>query len=238
MAIALSGWLPGGGPGPVAAQDTGTVSGIALGRTESEQRWSRPVETAPRWGFLLGAFIQVPTPATALRVHAEATLARRGGFVLSDFGGNPPSGNAPGGEVHSGEVQSEYVNFALQARVAGAVGPVHIFAGAGPGVDYLVRSRQDAVLAQVIRDEHAAIFTASAGAGAGVRMGGVVVEVEGRWVAGLTNAWRGSSMTARNRSREWVVRVGRVFGAEEPEQRGGGASGGASGCCSARDRPR
>ncbi len=216
LAVAFLGWFAGDGPGSAAAQSAPVLSGIALGRAESEQLWTPAIETAPRSGFLLGAFIGLPTPVAVLRVHAEAAFVRRGGFVQSDFRGNPLDG----------QFQSDYLNFALQGRVAGAVGPVRLFAGAGPGVDYLVRSRQDAVTAQAIRDEHAAVFTASAGAGAGARVGGVEVEVEGRWVAGLTDAWRGSSMTARNRSREWVVRVGRVSGTEEePGRRQGGRAG-------------
>ena len=188
------------GSEPILAQNTGRLTGIVVGRAESEQIWKPLVETARRSGFVVGAFVDVATPVTALRVRAEAALARRGGLVQSDFRGG----------ALDGEVQSDYLSFQLQAKVAGSVGPVHVFAAAGPGVDYLVQSREDAVLAQVLIDEHATVFNVGAGVGAGVRVGALVAEVEGRWVGGLSNAYSGSSAMVRNRSLELLVRLSRV----------------------------
>lgn len=139
-------------------------------------------------------------PVTALRVRAEGAVARRGGLVLSDFRGG----------ALDGEVQSDYLTFQLHAKVGGSVGPVHVFAAAGPGVDYLVQSREDAVLTQVLIEELATVLTGTAGVGAGIRFGAFAAEVEGRWVRGLVDAYRGSSVTVRNRSMEWVLRVSRV----------------------------
>lgn len=185
---------------PALAQNIDRLTGIVAGLAESEQIWSPSVETDRRSGFVVGAFVDVRTPVTALRVRAEGAVARRGGLVLSDFRGG----------ALEGEVQSDYLAFQLHAKVGGSVGPVHVFAAAGPGVDYLVRSREDAVLAQVLIEEHGAVVTGSAGLGAGVRIGAFVAEVEGRWVRGLTDACRASSATVRNRSLEWVLRVSRA----------------------------
>ena len=186
---------------PAAGQAAERLTGVFAGRIDSEQTWNPVVETARRSGFVVGAFVDVPTPLAALRARAEGGFARRGGLVLSDIRGN----------ALDGEVQSEYLTFQLQAKLAAAVGPVHVFAAGGPGVDYLMRSREDPLLAQVLIDEHATVFNVVGAAGAGVRIGSALVaEVEGRWVRGLSNAYSGSAAKVRNRSRELVVRVSRV----------------------------
>ena len=200
VALAVA-WVAGVEPG--VAQNTGRLTGLVVGTTESEQIWSPSVETAPRSGFLAGAFVDVATPAGALRVRAEGAFVRRGGLVLSDYRGG----------ALDGEVQSEYLGLLVQAKLAASVGPLHLFAAAGPGVGYLVRSREDALVAQVLVQEYNTVFNVGAGVGAGVRLGGTLVaEVEGRWVRGLSNAYSGSSMTVRNRSLEWLVRLSRVSG--------------------------
>ena len=186
---------------PAAGQATERMTGVFAGRITSEQTWNPTVETAPRSGFVLGAFVDVPTPLAALRVRADGGFARRGGLVRSDIRGN----------ALDGEVQSEYVTFQLQAKLAASVGPVHVFAAGGPGLDYLMRSREDPLLAQVLVDRHATVFNVVGGGGAGVRIGSVLVaEVEARWVRGLSNAYSGSAAKVRNRSREFVVRVSRA----------------------------
>lgn len=196
-----------------AGQATERLTGVFAGRIDSEQSWNPLVETARRSGFVVGAFVDVPTPL-AFRVRADGGFARRGGLVLSDTRGN----------ALDGEVQSEYVTFQLQAKLAAAVGPVHVFAAGGPGFDYLMRSREDPLLGQVLVDKHATVFGVVAAAGAGVRIGSALVaEVEGRWVRGLSNAYSGPSATVRNRSQEWVVRLSRVRPA------GAGAGGRAGG---------
>ncbi len=199
--LALFALAVGVGIQPAAGQSTGRLIGVFGGPADSEQVWNPMVETAERSGFLFGAFVDVPTPLTALRVRADGGFARRGALVLSDTRSNPLDG----------EVQSEYLTFQLQAKLAASVGPVHVFAVGGPGFDYLVRSREDPLLTQVLVDKHATVFNVVGAAGAGVRLGAaLVVEVEGRWVQGLSNAYSGPSAKVRNRSLEWAVRVSRV----------------------------
>ena len=186
---------------PTQGQNTGRLTGAFAGRTQSEQDWSPPVETSRRPGFMLGAFVDVPTPASALRVRAEGGFAQRGGFVSSDHRG----------EALDGQVRSDYLTFHLQAKVAGSLGPLHVFAAAGPGLDYLVRSREDPVLAQALVEEHASVLNVAASAGAGARLRGPwVAEVEARLVHGLTGAYSGTDVKVRNRSMEWVVRISRA----------------------------
>lgn len=190
------------GARPAAGQTTERLTGLFAGRIDSEQVWNPAVETAKRSGFVFGAFVDVPTPLAALRVRADGGFARRGGFVSSDTRGN----------ALDGEVQSEYVTFQLQAKLAASVGPVHVFAAGGPGFDYLMRSREDPLLAQVLVDKHATVFNVVGAAGAGVRVDRVVAEAEARWMRGLSNAYSGSAATVRNRSLELVVRVSRAAG--------------------------
>ena len=186
---------------PAHGQNAGRLTGVFAGRTESEQDWSPPVETSRRPGFMLGAFVDVPTPASALRVRAEGGFAQRGGFVSSDHRGEPLDG----------EVRSDYLSFHLQLKVAGSLGPLHAFAAAGPGLDYLVQSREDPVLAQALADEHASVLNVAASAGAGARLRGPwVAEVEARLVHGLTGAYSGTDVEVSNRSMEWVVRISRA----------------------------
>ena len=186
---------------PAHSQDAGRLTGVFAGRTESEQDWSPPVETSRRPGFMLGAFVDVPTPASVLRVRAEGGFAQRGGFVSSDYRGEPLDG----------QVRSDYLSFHLQAKVAGSLGPLHVFAAAGPGLDYLVQSREDPVLAQALADEHASVLNVAASAGAGARLRGPwVAEVEARLVHGLTGAYSGTDVEVSNRSMEWVVRISRA----------------------------
>ena len=188
---------------PVRAQNTGRLNGVYGGRAESDLLWSTPVETSPRPGFLLGAFVDVRTPIPRLRVRAEGGFARRGGFVSTDTRGNPLDG----------EVSGDYLHFGVEAKLSVSLGPLHAFGAAGPGLDYLVRSREDPVLAQVFADKRGTILTAGAAAGAGLTVGRRwVVEAEARLTRGLTEAYSGAGLSVRNRSVEWVLRLSRAAG--------------------------
>lgn len=200
MTTVLAGLLAGAGA-PAHAQDVARLAGAYMGRTHSEQLWSPPVETSRRPGFVVGAFVDVPTPVPLLRLRAEGGLVQRGGFVSTDPRGNPVDG----------EVRGDHLGFHLGAKATLSLGPLHAFAVAGPGLDYLVRGRQDPLLAQVLGEGRGAVLNVLAGAGAGIRIGRAwVAEAEGRWVRGLTEAYSGDRARVRNRSLEWTLRVSRV----------------------------
>lgn len=187
---------------PAQAQDSGRLTGGFAGRTQSEMLWSPPVETSLRSGYLAGAFVDIPTPVSWLRMRAEGGLAQRGGFVSTDTRGNPVDG----------EVRGDYLSVHIEAKAGVSLGPAHVFTVAGPVIDYLLRNREDPVLAQVLIEERGTVLGVAAGAGLGVRvMRAWVIEVETRWVRGLT-AYSGSGLKVRNRSREWVLRLSRVAG--------------------------
>ena len=188
---------------PAHAQDSGRLTGGFAGRTDSEMLWSPPVETSPRSGFLAGAFVDVPTPVSWLRMRAEGGLAQRGGFVSTDTRGN----------AVDGEVRGDYLGVHIEAKAGLSLGPTHVFAVAGPVIDYLLRNREDPVLAQVFVEERGTVLGVAAGAGLGLRVTRAwVIEAETRWVRGLTEAYSGSGLQVRNRSREWVLRLSRVAG--------------------------
>jgi len=191
------------GGSPAHAQDSGRLTGAFAGRTESEMLWNPPVETSLRSGFLAGAFVDVPTPVSWLRMRAEGGLAQRGGFVSTDTRGN----------AVDGEVRGDYLGVHIEAKAGLSLGPAHAFAVAGPVIDYLLRNREDPVLAQVLIEERGTALGVAAGAGLGIRlMRAWVIEAETRWVRGLTEAYSGSGLQVRNRSREWVLRLSRVAG--------------------------
>ena len=186
---------------PASGQRVGRFTGVAVGRTSSEQLWSQPVETSRRSGVLISVFFDVPSALPVLRLRVEAGYTQRGGLVSSDFQGNPLDG----------QVRSDYLSFHVETKVNGSAGPFHLFAAAGPGFDQLVQSRKDPVLEQVLANEHETVFNFAGAAGAGVRLGDIwLAEVEARWVEGLSSAYSGSFLKVRNRSVEWVLRVSRV----------------------------
>lgn len=196
-------WVWAAGAVPVRAQNTGRLNGVYGGHAESDLLWSTPVETSSRPGFLLGAFVDVRTPVQLLRLRAEGGFARRGGFVSTDTRGNPVDG----------EVSGDYLRFGIEAKLSVSLGPLHVFGAAGPGLDYLIRSREDPVLAQVFADRRGTILTAGAAAGAGLRVGRQwAIEAETRLNRGLSEAYSGAGLSVRNRSREWVLRLARVAG--------------------------
>ena len=188
---------------PVRAQNTGRLNGVYGGRAESDLLWSTPVETSSRPGFLLGAFVDVRTPIPRLRVRADGGFARRGGLVSTDTRGNPLDG----------EVSGDYLHFGVEAKLSVSLGPLHAFGAAGPGFDYLFRSREDPVLAQVFAEKRGTILTAGAAAGAGLSVGRQwVIEAEARLTRGLSEAYAGAGLSVRNRSLEWVLRLSKVAG--------------------------
>jgi len=191
------------GPQLLVAQVAERINGFTVGRTASQQLWKPTVMGADRTGMLLGLFGEVPLPGRVFRIRAEGNYVQRGGLVSGDFEGAPLSG----------EVRSEYLSFVLQFKFARSLGPVHAFIAAGPNLEQLLRTRQDVLLAQVLEKERTLVFNAAASGGVGFKISpALIVEIEARWVRGLSPAYSGSFLTVRNRSLELLLRVGRVPG--------------------------
>lgn len=179
------------------------VAGVVGGYSSTEHVWSRTVETRSVSGLVLGGFVDVQTPLSWLTAGAEATYSQRGSDVVLDSGGTPVQGG----------IRADYLTFMVRLRAVFPLGPARIHVAVGPLSDFVIRSRLDPLLIQVLDEERAAPFGVSAGAGVGAFVTGrAFVEVEARIVEGLQSAYAGDLISARGRSRELVARVGVLVG--------------------------
>ena len=186
--------------GPLAAQAgparEATV-GVVAGWASSEQVWSRDAETAPRGGPVVGIGFESPLPGAALSLRAGFQWTRRGSEVLSDLDGAPVDG----------VVQADYFTVPLDLLFGIGAGPARLYGTVGFELDQLVAHREDAVLAQVLDEPAATVFSAAAGAGLSMRSGGTALGVEMRWVEGLSKSHSAAFVTMRTRSAEALLRV-------------------------------
>jgi len=191
------------GPTHLDAQAPPTLVGVVGGYTSTEHVWSPDADAESVAGFTLGAFVDVQTPADWLSIGAEAAYAQRGSNVLIDVGGTP----TPGG------IRTDYLTLAIRIRAAIEVGPSLLHVAVGPVSDVVLRSRLDPLLTQVLDEESATAFGVIAGAGVGAWVTErAFVEIEARIVEGLQAAYSGNFVSAHNRSRELVARVGLLVG--------------------------
>lgn len=189
--------LPAGARG----QEVRRYTGVAAGVTSSRQIWKPEVAVADRMGAFASVFSDMPFPLGPFRVRVEAAYAQRGGLVESDFDGAPLQG----------ETRGDWLSVFLAAKLAGSAGPAHLFVTAGPVYELRLRTRLDAVLAQLLNEERPRSFGVVASAGAGVTVGGAWVgEIEARWVEGLTTVLEGDFVRTRSRSVELLLRLGKV----------------------------
>jgi hypothetical protein len=186
-----------------AAQLPAMMVGVVGGYTTTEHVWSPDADVTGTAGLALGAFVDVQTPVNWLSAGAELAYSQRGSDVLLDVGGTP----TPGG------IRTDYLTFTIRVRAALALGPARFHLVAGPISDIVIRSRLDPLLTQVLDEEQLAPFGVSAGAGLGLWVTGTVfAEIEARIVEGLQSSYTGDFVSARNRSRELVARVGFLVG--------------------------
>lgn len=185
--------------GPARAQTPGSIVGVTVGRVVNEHLWQPDTESDRVGGFVLGAFVNAATPAPWFSVHAEAAVTQRGGDVSG----------SPSGEPFTGGIRADYLTVSVHPRASIALGRVALHVKAGPSIDQVLRSRLSTALAPVLQ-EASMIFGISAGVGLSATVSGPwVTEVEARVVEGLGDAYSGPFVSARNRSFEFVLRVGR-----------------------------
>jgi hypothetical protein len=195
---------------PVAAQDDqsgpevrdwGTL-GIFLGQTSSRQLWSGPVASDGLSGWSGGVFIDAQTPLPFLSVRAEAGYAGRGGVVWDEDQDPERRSEAT--------VRSHYLSVPVHGKVGIGVGPLLGYLFAGPTVDFLLASQCSKEFCQTVREEKGAVVNVAIGGGVGAELpGGLLLSLEVRHTEGLSDAYQGTPGSARNRSREVLVRVGR-----------------------------
>ena len=193
--------LAGGCAVGLSAQEVGQYQGFSIGGTRSHQVWKPKVDTSNRSGFLANYFTDVPSPLGPFRIRVGAGYAQRGGWVEGDFDGEPLTG----------QTRSEWLSMHLELKLVASLGSFHAFAAAGPAYSLHLRTRQDAILGQVLFEEQPKSFSVTGSGGVGFTLAsGRVAELEARWVEGLTTARSGSFVKVRDQSLELMLRIGRV----------------------------
>lgn len=186
-------------PGTLLAQVSSTRVGIVGGWLTNEQLWQPTAETERVGGLIAGAFAQAQTPADWFSVVLEGLYVQRGGNVVDDIGGPQVTGG----------VRSDYLSFAVHARVTARFGRASVHVSGGPTIEQLLFKDVDPSLTPVLERESPTVLAASAAVGVGARITPRVhVEIEARIVEGLGDAHAGNFVSFRNRSKEVVVRVG------------------------------
>ncbi len=199
VAVAL-----GGRVDPTAGQSRPATVGAFGGYVHNEHRWSREVDTEAVGGLVLGAWVDAPTGLGWLSIGAEGAYAQRGGDARFDDALVP-------GAFGVSPIRTDVLSFSVLPRATLLLGPVDLHVATGPTVDYVVRSRVDPVLEPILEEVTTGFaWTLTAGIRGAVRER-LVVEVEARLVEGLRDAYRGNSLSLRNRSLELVARVGTLL---------------------------
>jgi len=175
------------------------VAGVVGGYTTTEHVWTPSAETRRVGGLLIGGFADVQTPLEWLTAGFELAYTQRGSDVFVDVGGQP----SPGG------IRADHLSFAIRVKAKVEIGPARLHLVAGPVSDFVIRSRLDPLLMQILDDESSAPFGVVAGVGLGFWVAeDLFVDFEARIVEGLQSSYSGDLIRARNRSLEVVGRVG------------------------------
>lgn len=199
-ALAVAALTAISGPGATSAQNAEpTLVGAVAGVAATTSIWKPAAESEREVGAVLGIFLTAATPVPWFSIRAEGTVTQRNSDVLA----------VSGDETVRGGVRTDYVTFALHARLSTRVGPVRFHAAAGPVIDQILRSRLDPNLRPVLERESSMVFGAGAAVGLGTTVAGRYrVEAEARLFEGLGDAYSGDFVQMRNRSVEFVTRVG------------------------------
>ncbi|MFC1660585.1 outer membrane beta-barrel protein [Gemmatimonadota bacterium] len=198
------------GPGPVAAQDSPGVPvgpnrgivGVFMGKTSSRQIWTPPFASARLEGLTFGLFVDVQTPIPFLSVRAEGGYVGRG-TVVWDQAQDPA-------RAAEAKVRSHYLTLPIHGKAAVGWGPLAGYVFAGPTVDILISSECSSQFCQVVRGERGMVVNVAVGLGFGLEWpGGFRSDMEARITEGLSEAYLGDRDSARNRSVELLVRLGK-----------------------------
>jgi hypothetical protein len=180
------------------AQSPPMVIGAVGGYTVTHHVWDSSVGTDDVSGFVAGGFVDVQTPLSWLTAGAELAYTQRGSDAHLESAGRPVTA----------AIRGDYLTFAVRVRGVLSLGPARVYVVGGPQSDFMLRSRMDPILEQILDQPATAAFGVHVGAGVGARVAGrVFVEVEARLVEGLQASYSGDAASVRNRSREIVGRV-------------------------------
>ncbi len=189
-----------------AGSDTGGpgTAGLFLGRTSARQIWNGPIGSEELKGVSAGVFADVQTPLSVLSIRAGAGYSGRGGAVWDEV-------EDPGKESVA-RVRSHYLSLPLHGVVELGLGPLAGYAFGGPTVDFLLSSECSAQFCQFIREEKTTGVSVAVGVGLALDLPRTVrTYLEWRLTEGLGDAYLGDRDSARNRTVEILVRMGRAF---------------------------
>jgi hypothetical protein len=190
------------GAAPAQAQvalDEPTIVGVVVGYSNTTGIWKPASDSEKRGGGIVGAFLNAATPIPWFSIRVEGTISQRNSDVTADSGGAPLRGG----------LRTDYISFAVHPRIAYGLGPLRVHAAAGPTIDQIIRGRLDPNLRSVLNRESSTVFGVGASAGLGATIAGRYrVELEARVYEGLSDAYSGDFVQMRNRSVEFVTRVG------------------------------
>ena len=186
---------------PAFAQTPGSVVGVVGGWVVNEQVWRSEYQTETVGGVQLGGFVNAVTPVPWFRMRAEFMWTQRGGSVSGGLHEN----------LLVGETRTDYLTLSVQPRLSAWLGPLELFAAAGPVLDVVIRNRFGAELAGVMQEVNK-VVGAGAGMGIAVHLPSLFhAEVEAQVFEGLGDAYDGYFVSAKNSSFGIVARIGRVF---------------------------
>lgn len=184
-------------------RDRGTI-GFFMGKTSARQIWVGPLGTEKLGGISFGVFMDVSTPLPPLSIRAEAGYVGRGSVVWDEI-------EDPGRESEA-RFRSHYLSFPVHGLVEVGIGPVAGYLFAGPSMDMALSSDCSAEFCQFIREEKPMVVNASIGVGAVVDIPrSFRTFVEFRLSEGIGDAYVADGDSARNRTVEILVRLGRRF---------------------------
>ena len=184
-------------------RDRGTI-GFFMGKTSARQIWVGPLGTEKLGGISFGVFMDVSTPLAPLSIRAEAGYVGRGSVVWDEI-------EDPGRESEA-RFRSHYLSLPVHGLVELGIGPIAGYLFAGPSMDMVLSSDCSAQFCQFIREEKPVVVNAAIGVGAVVDIPrSFRTFVEFRLSEGIGDAYVGDWSSARNRTMEILVRLGRRF---------------------------
>ena len=179
----------------IQAQGVRAVGGL-VGWVEGRQLIARQDPSRARSGLMAGLFIDVASNASWLDIMAEAYLVQRGGYV-------------PVGKLVA-EVEADYLAFALLPKVRFPLGPLSVYAYAGPNLDYHLRTQAGGELADVYRRMSPQVLGIALGGGLEMDIGVTgSLRLELRHDEQLTEAFPDAPTDVHHRSKALVLRYGR-----------------------------
>ena len=188
---------------------SGTTVGVVAGVTSSRQIWGGSGASAAAEGILLGVYVRVPTPLPHLAARAEMSYAQRGGLLSErELQAEQPL---------SARVRAHYLSFPVHLETSWELGPVRLFAFGGPTLEITQQTSADPSVIQVMGVERISLLGVGYGAGFGGPLpGGLEGSLEVRGLEGISEAYDEGPVSIRNRSFEFLLRVGFPFGLGAP----------------------